>query len=76
MHNTDYFFYFSLNKKKIEKGVILNLWADETVSNGESLLNILVNHLQGELYSHFKLLELSHLKFHEWNQSCTNPKRL
>lgn len=70
MHNTDYFFYFSLNKKKIEKG------ADETVSNGESLLNILVNHLQGELYSHFKLLELSHLKFHERNQSCTNPKRL
>lgn len=58
------------------KGVILNLWADETVSNGESLFNILGNHLQGELYSHLILLEQrSHLKFHKQHQSRINPKR-
>lgn len=61
----------------MEKAVILNLWADETVSNGESLFNILGNHLQGELYSYLILLEQrSHLKFHKQNQSCITPKRL
>lgn len=77
MHNTVLLLLFFLKYKKIEKEVILNLWGDETVSNGESLFNILDNHLQGELYSHFMLLELrSHLEIHEWNQSCIKPQRL